>query len=76
MVSCQPPPRADAAGEEHSETVELAACRDLDNWVGPPEGTGQLAFGFGLVRFHSKLEKAMQLALVHLRPLITAMQRR
>ena len=67
--------QADATGEVQSETVEQAACRDLDNWVGPPDGTGQLAFGFGPNRFHSKLEKAMQLALVHLQPSITAMQR-
>jgi hypothetical protein len=68
-------PQADAAGEGHNETVEQAACRDLDNWVVPPDRIGQLAFGFGPTRFHSKLEKAMQLALVHLQPSITAMRR-
>jgi hypothetical protein len=74
--SGQQPPQVDAAGEGQGETVEQAACRDLDNWVGLPGGTAQLAFGFGPVRFHSKLEKAMQLALAHLQPSITAMQRR
>jgi hypothetical protein len=74
--SGQQQPRADAAGERRSETVEQAACRDFGNWTGaPPDGTNQLAFGFAPNRFHSKLEKAMQLALVHLQPSITAMQR-
>ena len=68
-------PEADAAGEAQSETFEQAVCRDLDNWVGLSEGTGRLAFGYAPNRFHSKLEKAMQLALVHLQPSIKAMQR-
>jgi hypothetical protein len=72
--SGQPPPQADAAGEGQSETVEQAACRDLGNWVGLSDGTGRLAVGFATNRFHSKLEKAMQLALVHLQPSITAIQ--
>jgi len=74
--SGQQQPGADAAGEGQSETVEQAACRNLGNWAGLPDGTGQLAFGFGSARFHGKLEKAMQLALMHLQPSITAMQRR
>src|SRR5215831_9904126 len=32
--SGQQPPQADAAGEGQNETLQQAACRDLDNWVG------------------------------------------
>jgi hypothetical protein len=72
--SGQQQPGAGTVGEAQSETFEQAACRDLDNWVGLSDGTRRLAFGFVPNRFHSKLEKAMRLALVHLQPSITAMQ--
>jgi hypothetical protein len=64
--------QADPGGEVPSDTFDQTVCRDLDSWAGPPDRTDRFAFGFAPDRFHIKLEKAMELALVKLQPSITS----
>ena len=68
--------RAAPGGEAQSDSFEQSVCRDLDNWGGAPDGTDRFAFGFAPNRFHIKLEKALELALVNLQPSITSRQHR
>jgi hypothetical protein len=67
--------QTDAGAEAQSDTFEQAVCRNLDNWVGAPDGTDRHLFGFVPNRFYSKLESAMGLVQAHLQPSKLALQR-